>query len=251
MAVGRARQNGIEVPGLGIMSGGRFEEHAGSKLHRPNQHTLAPCGKSLQVRHAACTYFDVTGAAVPQLSRLFLSAQNAQACTQSIHTLLHLPGLQDIMTGSFTDDAPGTPAAVPVHSDPLLEDPNDDFCRVCGFGVSLIMIKYRHLPPMQAFPSTHEWSCYQILACLMLKSLPAATTAVCSDLKMKLGVLTLQGDMLCCETCPATFHKECIGLETTPEGDWWCPLCVCAVCGQAHFQTQALPANTKQVCFPP
>lgn len=49
MAVGRARQNGIEVPGLGVMSAGRFEEHAGSKLHRPNQHTLAPSGKSLQV----------------------------------------------------------------------------------------------------------------------------------------------------------------------------------------------------------
>ena len=49
MAVGRARQNGIEVSGSGVMSGGRFEEHAGSKLHRPNQHTLAPSGKSLQV----------------------------------------------------------------------------------------------------------------------------------------------------------------------------------------------------------
>ena len=49
MAVGRARQSGIEVPGSGIMSGGKFEEHAGSKLHRPNQHTLAPSGKSLQV----------------------------------------------------------------------------------------------------------------------------------------------------------------------------------------------------------
>ena len=57
----------------------------------------------------------------------------------------------------------------------------------------------------------------------------------------------LQGDMLCCETCPATFHKECIGLETTPEGDWWCPLCVCAVCGQAQFQLKALPARAKQV----
>ncbi len=49
MAAGRARQTGIEVPGLGIMSAGKFEEHAGSKLHRPNQHTLAPSGKSLQV----------------------------------------------------------------------------------------------------------------------------------------------------------------------------------------------------------
>ena len=50
MAVGRARQTGIEVPGLGILSAGKFEEHAGSKLHRPNQHTLAPSGKSLQVK---------------------------------------------------------------------------------------------------------------------------------------------------------------------------------------------------------
>lgn len=57
MAVGRARQNGIEVPGLGVMSAGRFEEHAGSKLHRPNQHTFVPSGKSLQVTlhdHSTC-----------------------------------------------------------------------------------------------------------------------------------------------------------------------------------------------------
>lgn len=53
MAVGRARQTGIEVPGLGIVSAGKFEEHAGSKLHRPNQHTLAPSGKSLQVTQLA------------------------------------------------------------------------------------------------------------------------------------------------------------------------------------------------------
>ena len=53
MAVGRARQTGIEVPGLGIVSAGKFEEHAGSKLHRPNQHTLAPSGKSLQVKRVA------------------------------------------------------------------------------------------------------------------------------------------------------------------------------------------------------
>lgn len=49
MAVGRARQTGIEVPGVGIVSAGKFEELAGSKLHRPNQHTLAPSGNSLQV----------------------------------------------------------------------------------------------------------------------------------------------------------------------------------------------------------
>lgn len=60
-----------------------------------------------------------------------------QAC--KAYTLFCLAGMQDIMTGSFTDDAPGASTAVPVHSEPLLEDPNDDFCRVCGFGVSITM----------------------------------------------------------------------------------------------------------------
>ncbi|KAL0045181.1 hypothetical protein WJX82_011267 [Trebouxia sp. C0006] len=148
MAVGRARQTGIEVPGLGILSAGKFEEHAGSKLHRPNQHTLAPSGKSLQ----------------------------------------------DIMADSFEDGA-GTSLhhspAKPVPTVPLMDDPNDDFCRVCGYG----------------------------------------------------------GDMLCCETCPATFHMECVGLTALPDGDWWCPQCVCAVCGQAHFESRPLPATAKQVIW--
>ncbi|KAL0028293.1 hypothetical protein WJX79_007931 [Trebouxia sp. C0005] len=147
MAVGRARQTGIEVPGLGILSAGKFEEHAGSKLHRPNQHTLAPSGKSLQ----------------------------------------------DIMADSFEDGA-GTSLHLPekaVPTMPLMDDPNDDFCRVCGYG----------------------------------------------------------GDMLCCETCPATFHMECVGLTALPDGDWFCPHCVCAVCGQAHFESRALPATAKQVIW--
>lgn len=50
MAVGQARERGIQVPGIsGVVSAGKFEEHAGSKLHRPNQHTLTTRGKSLQV----------------------------------------------------------------------------------------------------------------------------------------------------------------------------------------------------------
>ena len=44
------------------------------------------------------------------------------------------------MADSFGDEAPGASqiaaAAPPVHAAPLLDDPNDDFCRVCGFGVS-------------------------------------------------------------------------------------------------------------------
>eukprot|EP00887_Chlorella_sp_A99_P004963 scaffold4.g4963.t1 len=41
----------------------------------------------------------------------------------------------------------------------------------------------------------------------------------------------LGGDLLCCETCPATYHTACMGLEEPPEGDWYCPTCKCAACG--------------------
>ena len=51
---------------------------------------------------------------------------------------------------------------------------------------------------------------------------------------------TLQGDLICCETCPAVFHHKCLGLEEVPADDeWHCPLCSCAVCGRADFKEQA------------
>ena len=38
------------------------------------------------------------------------------------------------------------------------------------------------------------------------------------------------GDLLCCETCPAVYHLDCLRppLEAVPDGDWSCPVC------QAH-----------------
>ncbi len=46
--------------------------------------------------------------------------------------------MQDIMADSFEDGA-GTSLhhlpAKPVPTVPLMDDPNDDFCRVCGYGV--------------------------------------------------------------------------------------------------------------------
>jgi hypothetical protein len=42
----------------------------------------------------------------------------------------------------------------------------------------------------------------------------------------------LQGDLLCCETCPAVFHAACLGLEAPPEGDYFCPQCRCDACGE-------------------
>ncbi|EPS71321.1 hypothetical protein M569_03436, partial [Genlisea aurea] len=33
------------------------------------------------------------------------------------------------------------------------------------------------------------------------------------------------GDLLCCENCPRSFHSECIGMSTIPEGKWYCKYC--------------------------
>nr|QVX32604.1 CHD3/4/5B [Platynereis dumerilii] len=33
------------------------------------------------------------------------------------------------------------------------------------------------------------------------------------------------GEILLCDKCPRSFHKECAGIEEVPEGDWECPRC--------------------------
>ena len=54
------------------------------------------------------------------------------------------------MADSFTDDGdgdaprPATPLLRARDATPLLDDPNDDFCRVCGFGVSCLALIRSH-----------------------------------------------------------------------------------------------------------
>ncbi|KAK9866623.1 hypothetical protein WJX84_000859 [Apatococcus fuscideae] len=48
-------------------------------------------------------------------------------------------------------------------------------------------------------------------------------------------ICALQGDLLCCEGCPAVAHAVCLGLTEAPQGDWYCPLCTCRLCGSAAF----------------
>ncbi|XP_041998604.1 DDT domain-containing protein PTM [Salvia splendens] len=38
----------------------------------------------------------------------------------------------------------------------------------------------------------------------------------------------MDGDLICCDGCPAAFHSRCVGVVSSmlPEGDWYCPECV-------------------------
>ena len=63
----------------------------------------------------------------------------------------------------------------------------------------------------------------------------------------------MQGDLLCCERCPATYHLECLGPEQhapTDDEDWFCPLCCCAACGGSSFAppVDAPPMSQVRPC---
>ncbi|KAL0388976.1 UNVERIFIED_CONTAM: Increased DNA methylation 1 [Sesamum calycinum] len=43
------------------------------------------------------------------------------------------------------------------------------------------------------------------------------------------------GELVLCDQCPSSFHTHCLGLKEVPDGDWFCPLCCCQICGQNGF----------------
>ncbi|XP_039041560.1 uncharacterized protein LOC120180256 [Hibiscus syriacus] len=47
------------------------------------------------------------------------------------------------------------------------------------------------------------------------------------------------GELILCDQCPSSFHKNCRGLKTVPEGDWFCPSCCCGICGQSKLKDGA------------
>lgn len=57
--------------------------------------------------------------------------------------------------------------------------------------------------------------------------------------------------MLCCDTCPSSYHAYCLNPSLTeiPEGDWSCPRCLCPE--PKNRPEKCLSWRWTEIAYPP
>ncbi|XP_027356941.1 increased DNA methylation 1-like [Abrus precatorius] len=59
------------------------------------------------------------------------------------------------------------------------------------------------------------------------------------------------GDVMLCDCCPSSFHLDCLGLDSVPDGDWFCPRCCCKICHKPRCKEDCaddLDDNSALIC---
>ncbi|XP_062183659.1 uncharacterized protein LOC133887705 [Phragmites australis] len=59
------------------------------------------------------------------------------------------------------------------------------------------------------------------------------------------------GELICCDSCPASYHQACLPCQDIPDGSWYCSSCLCDICGEVANPEElrtSLPALECSQC---
>ncbi|XP_061363394.1 increased DNA methylation 1 [Gastrolobium bilobum] len=56
------------------------------------------------------------------------------------------------------------------------------------------------------------------------------------------------GELICCDSCPSTFHLACLSTQEIPDGNWYCTNCTCRICGDLVTDKEASDAYNSLQC---
>ncbi|KAM6573955.1 hypothetical protein CsatA_022282 [Cannabis sativa] len=62
------------------------------------------------------------------------------------------------------------------------------------------------------------------------------------------GICGDGGELICCDSCPSTFHQACMSTQELPEGSWYCPNCTCWICDSLVDDKNASSASDALKC---